>query len=136
MGSKGKNESVSGVIEEYIRNADKESRDFTFNVDEIFKLFAPTFKNNWTDEENYEFRLKGCIRQVLNKLDFYSLGGGEYYDVVNGTDEIKKAAAMTNHRKQAYAQIRAINRLMKELEGQLYMFINEKGELEIREYGT
>ena len=133
MGSKGKNETVSGVLREYVENADKKSRDYSFKVGEICDLFASAFRDYWTDEDNYKYRLNGIIRQVLNQLDFYSLGDGEYYDVVNGTDSAKKELAMNNHRKDLLARTRAINRLIAETKGQLYMVVNELGELEIKE---
>lgn len=132
----GKNEKVSSMIKEFIDNADMEARDYTFSVEEIVTLFYSRLSDCWTNKENFVYRLRNIIRQCLNQKGLYSVGGGEYYDIQNGTDEEKIAMIVNAQLGDIKARVTALNKKKNTgiIAGQFYFEINENGDVEVKEH--
>ena len=110
------NKTVSKATREIIEKADLEKRGYTFTVKELIDAIYDEFRDNWTDEENYEFRLGCIIRQVLNQEDFFSLEKGTYYSL-QGNDEDKKKKIMNNLLEKIKAGVKSLNKKKHEVEG-------------------
>lgn len=132
----GKNEKVSSLIKEFIDNADMKARNYTLQVEEIVSAFRGALWDCWTDAENFDYRLRNIVRQCLNQKGLYSIGGGEYYDIQNGTDESKIALIIKSQMSDISARVTSLNKKKNSgiTAGQFYFEINENGDVEVKEY--